>query len=83
MDYAMPHADDLPSIDFTTRDVPCVTNPLGAKGCGEAGNGGSMPAVMNAILDALAAKGVTRLAAPATPHRIWQALRAGSGAKRT
>jgi carbon-monoxide dehydrogenase large subunit len=76
MDYAMPHADDLPSIDFSTRDVPCVTNPLGAKGCGEAGNGGSMPAVMNAILDALSARGVTRLEAPATPHRIWQALRA-------
>lgn len=76
MDYAVPHADDMPSIDFSTRNVPCRTNPLGVKGCGEAGNGGSMPAVMNAILDALAAKGVTHLEAPASPHRIWAALQA-------
>ena len=75
MDYAVPHADDLPSFDFCTRNVPCTTNPLGVKGCGEAGNGGSMPAVMNAVLDALAEKGVTHLEAPASPHRIWEALR--------
>jgi carbon-monoxide dehydrogenase large subunit len=75
MDYAMPRADDLPSFCFATRNVPCTTNPLGLKGCGEAGNGGSMPAVMNAILDALAEVGVTHLEAPATPHRIWQAIR--------
>jgi len=76
MDYAMPRADDMCGIDFSTRNVPCPTNPLGIKGCGEAGNGGAMPAVMNAVLDALGERGVTDLDAPATPHRVWQALRA-------
>jgi len=76
MDYAMPRADDMCEIDFSTRNVPCATNPLGVKGCGEAGNGGSMAAVMNAILDALAPEGVTHLDAPATPHRVWEAIRA-------
>src|SRR5690606_25987773 len=47
MDYAMPRAEDISWIDFSTRPVPCATNPLGVKGCGEAGNGGSMAAVMN------------------------------------
>ena len=74
MDYAMPKARDMCPIDFSTRPVPCVTNPLGVKGCGEAGNGGSMAAVMNAILDALAPRGVTHLDAPATPHRVWKAI---------
>ena len=74
MDYCMPRADDMCSFEFSTRNVPCVTNPLGVKGCGEAGNGASMPAVMNAILDALSVKGITELSAPASPHRIWQAL---------
>ena len=74
LDYAMPRADDMCSFDFSTRNVPCVTNPLGVKGCGEAGNGASMPSVMNAILDALSVRGITELDAPATPHRIWQAL---------
>ena len=75
MDYAMPLASDMCGIDFSTRNVPCVTNPLGIKGCGEAGNGGAMPAVMNAVIDALAARGVTHMQAPASPHRVWQALR--------
>jgi carbon-monoxide dehydrogenase large subunit len=79
MDYGMPRADDVPSFDFTTRNVPCVTNPLGVKGCGEAGNGGSMPAVMNAIEDALAGYGIHDLDAPATPYRIWKAIRAAKG----
>ena len=74
LDYAMPRADDLVSIDFSTHNVPCVTNPLGIKGCGEAGNGGAMPAVMNAVLDALAPKNITDMDAPASPHRVWQAL---------
>jgi len=76
MDYAMPRADDMCNIDFSTHNVPCVTNPLGVKGCGEAGNGGAMPAVMNAIIDALSVRGITELDAPATPHRVWQALQA-------
>lgn len=74
MDYAMPRADDMCSFDFSTRNVPCATNPLGVKGCGEAGNGASMPSVMNAILDALSVRGITEFDAPATPHRVWQAL---------
>ena len=74
MDYCMPRADDICSIDFSTRNVPCTTNPLGVKGCGEAGNGGSMPAVMNAIYHALEDKGITQMDAPATPHRAWQAI---------
>ncbi|MEE8334670.1 MAG: xanthine dehydrogenase family protein molybdopterin-binding subunit [Alphaproteobacteria bacterium] len=79
MDYAMPRADDLCNVDFSTRNVPCVTNPLGVKGCGEAGNGGAMPAVMNAIIDALSVRGITEFDAPATPHRVWQALQAAKG----
>ena len=75
MDYAMPRADDMCAIDFSTRNVPCATNPLGVKGCGEAGNGGAMAAVMNAIVDALSERGVTELDAPASPYRVWQALR--------
>lgn len=74
MDYAMPRADDMCSFDFSTRNVPCATNPLGVKGCGEAGNGASMPAVMNAVLDALSVRGITEFDAPASPHRVWKAL---------
>ena len=76
MDYAMPRADHMAWLDFATHPVPCTTNPLGVKGCGEAGNGGSYPAVMLAVLDALAARGVKELPLPASPHRIWQALQA-------
>lgn len=74
MDYAMPRADHMAWVDFVTHPVPCTTNPLGVKGCGEAGNGGSYPAVILAILDALAARGVAELPLPASPHRVWQAL---------
>ena len=76
MDYAMPRASDLPphyELDFI--DVPAKTNPLGVKGVGEAGCVGAPPVVMNAILDALQPRGVAHLDMPATPHRIWQALR--------
>lgn len=74
MDYCMPRAEDLCNIDFSTRNVPATTNPLGVKGCGEAGNGGSMAASMCAILDALAPLGVTELDAPASPARVWEAI---------
>ena len=79
MDYAMPRADHMAWVDFATHPVPCTTNPLGVKGCGEAGNGGSYPAAILAILDALAARGVAELPLPASPHRVWQALRAAQG----
>ena len=72
-DYCLPRADNLPMIGFASRPVPALTNPLGAKGCGEAGCAGSMPAVMNALCDAL---GVAHIDMPATPEVIWRALRA-------
>ena len=70
MDYAMPRADDLPSFKVDTCSTPCSHNPLGVKGCGEAGAIGSPPALINAITDAL---GVRDLAMPATRERVWQA----------
>jgi carbon-monoxide dehydrogenase large subunit len=77
MDYALPRADNLPFFSFTTRNVPCKTNPLGVKGAGEAGAIGAPPAVINAVVDALHEKaGVRHIDMPATPRRVWQALRA-------
>ncbi len=74
MDYAMPRADDLPSFNIrTSKGTPCTHNPLGVKGCGEAGAIGSPPAVINAICDAI---GVKDLPMPATPHTVWQAIQA-------
>jgi len=74
MDYAMPRADDVPSFKVGTKVTPCTHNPLGAKGCGEAGAIGAPAAVMNAVHDALAAAGVKYLDMPASPHRVWQAI---------
>jgi carbon-monoxide dehydrogenase large subunit len=71
-DYAMPRADDMPDIDFAYEEIPCKTHALGAKGCGEAGTVGAMPAVMSAICDAL---GVVHMDMPATPERVWRALK--------
>ncbi|MCW5730397.1 MAG: xanthine dehydrogenase family protein molybdopterin-binding subunit [Alphaproteobacteria bacterium] len=76
MDYAMPRADSLPDIVQAHHPVPATTNPLGVKGCGEAGCAGSLPAIMNAVTDALAERGVLHIDMPATPLRIWEALRA-------
>ncbi|HEY5635470.1 MAG TPA: xanthine dehydrogenase family protein molybdopterin-binding subunit [Burkholderiales bacterium] len=77
MDYAMPRADDLPEgFAVQAHPVPTGTNPLGAKGVGESGCSGAMPAVMNAVLDALRARGVQDLDMPATPERVWRALQA-------
>jgi aerobic carbon-monoxide dehydrogenase large subunit len=74
MDYALPRADDLPDIEVELLEIPCATNPLGVKGAGEAGAVGSPPAVMNAIIDALAGDGVRHLDMPATPQAVWLAL---------
>jgi carbon-monoxide dehydrogenase large subunit len=75
MDYAMPRADNLPFFSFSTRNVPCLANPLGLKGAGEAGAIGAPPAVINAIVDALHVKaGIRSIDMPATPDRIWGAL---------
>jgi carbon-monoxide dehydrogenase large subunit len=74
MDYALPRADDAPSFSFESLPDPAKTNPLGAKGCGEAGCAGGLPAVMNALVDALRGHGVTHVNMPATPQRVWQAM---------
>jgi carbon-monoxide dehydrogenase large subunit len=74
MDYAMPRAADVPLFVLAEHPVPATTNPLGAKGCGEAGCAGSLTSVMNAVLDALADRGIRHLDMPLTPFRIWQAL---------
>ncbi|MBT4750848.1 MAG: xanthine dehydrogenase family protein molybdopterin-binding subunit [Rhodospirillaceae bacterium] len=74
MDYAMPRADDFGAMKIISNPVPTATNPLGVKGAGEAGTVGALPAVMNAILDALRQAGVTDLDMPATPERVWQAI---------
>jgi carbon-monoxide dehydrogenase large subunit len=76
MDYGLPRADDLPNIGVVSHPVPCTTNPLGAKGCGEAGCAGSMPAVMNALVDALRPLGVNHLDMPVTPEKLWRAINA-------
>jgi carbon-monoxide dehydrogenase large subunit len=75
MDYALPRADDVPSFKVGTKVTPCTHNPLGAKGCGEAGAIGAPAALMNAVMDALAPVGVKHLDMPASPHRVWNALR--------
>ena len=74
MDYAMPRADNFPDIEVDLLEIPCLTNPLGVKGAGEAGAVGSPPAVINAIIDALSPLGVTHLDMPATAERVWKAL---------
>jgi carbon-monoxide dehydrogenase large subunit len=76
MDYTLPRADDLPDVEVELLEVPCATNPLGVKGAGEAGAVGSPPALINAIIDALSADGVTAIDMPATPERVWRALAA-------
>ena len=76
MDYALPRANDFPGLGFESHPVPARTNPLGVKGCGEAGCAGSLPAVMNAVIDALAEFGIDHIDMPATPHRVWQAIQA-------
>jgi aerobic carbon-monoxide dehydrogenase large subunit len=75
-DYAMPRADDLVFMDSIFLSAPATTNPLGAKGCGEAGCAGSMASVMNAVIDALRPLGISDFDMPATPHRVWSAIRA-------
>ena len=75
MDYAMPRADDMPAFDVDAHEVPTRVNPLGAKGVGEAGTVGALPALANAVNDALAAHGVRHIDMPLTPERVWRAIR--------
>ena len=80
MDYAMPRADTFPTFSNTLDDsVPAKSNPLGAKGVGESGTVGSTPTVMNAIMDALWPLGVRNIQMPATPQRVWLAIRHAAG----
>ena len=74
MDYGMPRATDLPAIHVLSHPVPTTTNPLGVKGAGEAGTVGALPAVMSAIMDALAPLGIEGIDMPATPSKLWQAI---------
>lgn len=75
MDYCMPRADDLPSIELTmVEDMPCQTNPMGVKGAGEAGAIGACPAVINALVDALSPLGIRHIDMPATPEKVWRAI---------
>jgi carbon-monoxide dehydrogenase large subunit len=78
MDYALPRAEDAPAIEVDLIEVPCETNPLGVKGAGEAGAVGSPPALINALVDALAEAGVRHVDMPATPQAVWKAI---SGAR--
>jgi carbon-monoxide dehydrogenase large subunit len=74
MDYALPRADHAPDFAVLSHPVPAKTNPLGVKGCGEAGCAGSLTSIMNAVVDALSAYGIKHIDMPATPQRVWQAI---------
>jgi carbon-monoxide dehydrogenase large subunit len=76
MDYALPHFTDFPAVPtWQSHPVPSTTNPLGAKGCGEAGCAGAMTSVMNAVVDALRPLGINHFEMPASPQRVWDAMR--------
>jgi carbon-monoxide dehydrogenase large subunit len=76
MDYGMPRADAMCSFEMAENPVPTKTNPLGVKGAGEAGNVGALAAIMNAVVDALAPLGIAHIDMPATPEKVWRAIRA-------
>jgi carbon-monoxide dehydrogenase large subunit len=76
MDYALPRADDIPPFEITLVETPTAINPLGVKGSGQAGCIGAPQTVIHAILDALAPLGIEHIDMPATPERIWRAIRA-------
>jgi len=77
MDYAMPRATDISAVEVKSNPVPTKTNPLGVKGAGEAGCVGALPAVANALVDALSPLGVRHIEMPATPERLWRAMQNG------
>ena len=74
MDYALPRASDAPDMSVQSHSVPCKTNLLGVKGCGEAGCAGALPSVMNAVVDALSDFGVTHIDMPVTPEKVWRVI---------
>ncbi|MBN8909994.1 MAG: xanthine dehydrogenase family protein molybdopterin-binding subunit, partial [Rhodospirillales bacterium] len=81
MDYALPRASTVPNFEVIDHPTPATTNPLGAKGCGEAGCAGSLTSMMNAINDALSGYGIAHLDMPATPERVWQAIQGANQTK--
>jgi len=81
MDYAMPKAQHTPNFDVLSHPVPATTNPLGVKGCGEAGCAGSLTSIMNAVVDALSEYGIKHIDMPASPARVWQAIQDAKGAQ--
>jgi carbon-monoxide dehydrogenase large subunit len=81
LDYALPRAADMSRIDVALRGIPCISNPLGAKAVGEAGTVAAPPAIINAIVDALSTLGIEHLDMPATPDRIWAALRSAKSSR--
>jgi carbon-monoxide dehydrogenase large subunit len=74
MDYAMPRADDVPMMYFDTEATESLYNPMGMKGCGEAGTVGALAAITNAVQDALWDRGIREVQMPFTPHRVWKML---------
>ncbi|WP_027551542.1 xanthine dehydrogenase family protein molybdopterin-binding subunit [Bradyrhizobium sp. Cp5.3] len=80
MDYALPRAEDVPNMTIGDHPVPATTNPLGSKGCGEAGCAGSMSTVVNAVVDALSEYGIKHIDMPLTPERVWRAIQDAKGA---
>jgi carbon-monoxide dehydrogenase large subunit len=74
MDYALPRAEDIPHMEIGDHPVPAKSNPLGTKGCGEAGCAGSLSTLTNAVLDALSELGITEIDMPLTPERVWRAI---------
>jgi carbon-monoxide dehydrogenase large subunit len=75
MDYAMPRAEDIPMMEVGDHPVPAKSNPLGTKGCGEAGCAGSLSTIVNAVIDALSEYGIAHIDMPLTPERVWRAIR--------
>jgi carbon-monoxide dehydrogenase large subunit len=80
MDYCMPRADDFCDFNIAANEIPTARNPLGVKGVGESGTVGAMPAVMNAVNDALHRAGAPTVEMPATPEKVWRALQENSAA---
>ena len=79
MDYAMPRADDFCNFELAANEVPTARNPLGVKGVGEAGTVGALPAVMNAVNDALHRIGAPTIEMPASHEKVWRAIQAANG----
>jgi carbon-monoxide dehydrogenase large subunit len=80
MDYALPRAGDVPFMEVGDHPVPATTNPLGSKGCGEAGCAGSLSTVVNAVVDALSDYGIKHIDMPLTPEKVWRAIQDAKGA---